>query len=69
MSTERIAHVRSASIVSSNSDISQSHSLDGYHRNIYEDKLVQMENVIEIIKNQGFLPVDLIPQEVSWFYK
>lgn len=59
------AHLRSSSIFS-NSDFANA---DGYSTNVFEGKAAQMAEVAGIIAQQGFLPAELIQNEVAWFYK
>lgn len=42
---------------------------DGYSDNRYERKTEQMAEVVQYISEKGFLPQDLIENEVAWFYK
>ena len=44
-------------------------SLVGYSSNIFEGKPEQMKQVANYISSKGFLPNELIEQEVTWFYK
>lgn len=44
-------------------------SVDGYSKNVFDGKASQIANVARIIDQQGFIPKDLIQNEVSWFYK
>ena len=44
-------------------------SLDGYSSNIFEGKPEQMKQVADFISSKGFLPIELIENEVAWFYK
>ena len=41
----------------------------GYSENLFEDKVNQMTRVVGYISNKGFLPAELIENEVTWFYK
>lgn len=40
----------------------------GYADNRYDDKPEQMLKVCDYIENQGFIPKDLVRNEVAWFY-
>lgn len=42
---------------------------EGYSENEFEGKLEQMEQVVKYITEKGFLPDNLIENEVTWFYK
>ena len=44
-------------------------SIDGYSSNIFDGKPEQMTQVANFISSKGFLPFDLIENEVAWFYK
>jgi hypothetical protein len=44
-------------------------SIDGYSSNIFEGKPEQMKQVASFISSKGFLPTELIENEVEWFYK
>lgn len=44
-------------------------SIDGYSSNIFEGKPEQMTQVAGFISSKGFLPNELIENEVAWFYK
>jgi len=44
-------------------------SLDGYSSNIFEGKPEQMKQVADFISSKGFLPIELIENEIAWFYK
>lgn len=44
-------------------------SIDGYSSNIFEGKPEQMKQVADYISSKGFLPIELIENEVAWFYK
>ena len=44
-------------------------SIDGYSSNIFEGKPEQMKQVADYISSKGFLPTELIENEVAWFYK
>lgn len=59
------AHLRSSSIFS-NSDFVYT---DDYSANVFEGKAAQMAEVADIIAQLGFLPAELIQNEVAWFYK
>lgn len=41
----------------------------GYAANVYEDKESQMLKVCENLEQIGFLPKELVKNEVSWFYR
>jgi hypothetical protein len=58
-------HGRSASIFSNN----EATRSDGYSINIFSDKTKQMTEVVRLIQNHGFIPVELVQDEVKWFYK
>lgn len=40
----------------------------GYNANIFSGKKEQMVQVGEYLNNSGFLPKELVQNEVSWFY-
>jgi glutamate dehydrogenase len=40
----------------------------GYASNVFAGKAEQMKRVSEYVKEKGFVPKDLIENEVSWFY-
>lgn len=40
----------------------------GYNSTIFSGKQEQLEQVVEYVKSKGFLPSDLVYNEVSWFY-
>lgn len=40
----------------------------GYRDTVYADKDVQCLKVIENLKSKGFIPADLVDNEVNWFY-
>lgn len=42
---------------------------EGYSENMFEGKADQMEKVVKYIAEKGFLPENLIENEVTWFYK
>lgn len=42
---------------------------DGYSDNQFEYKTEQMNDVVRYIAEKGFLPQELIQNEVAWFYK
>lgn len=42
---------------------------DGYSDNQFSQKQEQMNEVVDYIAKKGFLPQDLIQNEVAWFYK
>lgn len=44
-------------------------SIDGYSSNIFDGKPEQMQQVADFISSKGFLPLELIENEVNWFYK
>lgn len=44
-------------------------SIDGYSSNVFDGKPVQMNQVADFISSKGFLPKELIENEVAWFYK
>lgn len=50
-------------------DLNKKLSMDGYCSNIFEGKPEQMKQVAEFIIEKGFLPPELIDNEVVWFYK
>lgn len=41
----------------------------GYQRTVFPGKQEQLTKVIESITAKGFIPKDLVPAEVAWFYK
>ncbi|CCH58919.1 hypothetical protein TBLA_0B00760 [Henningerozyma blattae CBS 6284] len=43
-------------------------SMSDYHAFEFPGKTLQKENVIDILDRQGFIPDDLIENEVEWFY-
>ncbi|KAJ3158757.1 NAD-dependent glutamate dehydrogenase [Irineochytrium annulatum] len=43
-------------------------AVDGYTDNVFAGKSEQMEKVSLHIEEKGFIPKDLVPNEVSWFY-
>lgn len=46
----------------------QPHGEHGYQRTVFPGKADQMERVIAQLGSMGFMPKDLIPNEVQWFY-
>jgi glutamate dehydrogenase len=40
----------------------------GYNANVFAGKNDQMVQVGEYLENSGFLPKELVQNEVSWFY-
>ena len=42
---------------------------NGYADNRFEGKMEQMKQVCQKLKGNGFIPQDLIENEVTWFYK
>lgn len=40
----------------------------GYNANVFAGKNDQMVQVGEYLNNSGFLPKELVQNEVSWFY-
>jgi glutamate dehydrogenase len=45
------------------------HNESGYVANVFADKENQMHKVCEHLDNVGFLPKELVKNEVAWFYK
>jgi len=43
-------------------------SITGYHQHQFVAKVQQMQQVAENIKSKGFIPPELVNNEVSWFY-
>lgn len=43
-------------------------SMSDYHANAFPGKDAQREQVVDLLDQQGFIPDDLIEQEVEWFY-
>jgi len=43
--------------------------LSGYNDNVFSGKQEQTIKVAEYIASKGFIPHDLVQNEVSWFYK
>lgn len=41
----------------------------GYATNVFAEKEEQMVQVCENLENLGFLPKELVKNEVTWFYK
>lgn len=41
----------------------------GYAANMFSGKSAQMQQVCEKLKEKGFIPPQLIENEVIWFYK
>lgn len=41
----------------------------GYNANVFPEKESQMVKVISLIEQTGFMPKELVQNEVSWFYK
>lgn len=41
----------------------------GYATNVFAEKNEQMVQVCENLENLGFLPKELVKNEVTWFYK
>jgi glutamate dehydrogenase len=48
----------------------KSHTIvdSGYNDNVFAGKNDQMVQVGEYLENSGFLPKELVQNEVSWFY-
>lgn len=42
---------------------------NGYADNRFDGKLEQMKQVCQKLKGNGFIPQELIENEVTWFYK
>jgi glutamate dehydrogenase len=40
----------------------------GYKGHVYPEKITQMAQVTKFVEEQGFIPKELIENEVSWFY-
>lgn len=40
----------------------------GYNANVFPGKNEQMVQVCEYLENSGFIPKDLVQNEVGWFY-
>ncbi|KAG0665323.1 NAD-dependent glutamate dehydrogenase [Maudiozyma exigua] len=43
-------------------------SMSDYHASAFPGKDAQREQVVDLLDQQGFIPDDLIEQEVEWFY-
>lgn len=43
-------------------------NVSGYTANVFPGKQEQMVSVCEYLSGVGFLPKDLVQNEVSWFY-
>jgi glutamate dehydrogenase len=43
-------------------------SITGYHQHQFVQKVQQMQKVAENIQSKGFIPPELVNNEVSWFY-
>jgi glutamate dehydrogenase len=43
-------------------------NVSGYNSNVFPGKEEQMVSVCEFLSGIGFLPKDLVQNEVSWFY-
>lgn len=41
----------------------------GYNTNVYAEKNDQMVKVGEYLEKSGFIPKELVQNEVSWFYR
>lgn len=41
----------------------------GYNTNVYAEKNDQMVKVGEYLDKTGFIPKELVQNEVSWFYR
>jgi glutamate dehydrogenase len=41
----------------------------GYKTNVYEEKNEQMLKVCAYLEQLGFLPKELVKNEVNWFYR
>lgn len=41
----------------------------GYAANVFADKEKQMIQVSDYLENTGFLPKELVKNEVQWFYR
>lgn len=51
--------------------IAKSHTIenvDGYNANIFPGKNEQMVQVCQYLEKSGFIPQELVQNEVSWFY-
>lgn len=40
----------------------------GYHSNTFSGKKEQLEKVCEFVREKGFIPANLVQNEVNWFY-
>lgn len=43
-------------------------NVSGYNANVFPGKEEQMVSVCDYLSGVGFLPKDLVQNEVSWFY-
>lgn len=41
---------------------------DGYNVNVFKGKQEQTVKVVEFLESKGFIPKELVQNEVSWFY-
>ncbi|RKP04338.1 hypothetical protein CXG81DRAFT_23112 [Caulochytrium protostelioides] len=46
----------------------QQQQLDGYSANRFAGKQAQMMTVVQLVKERGFIPPELVENEVAWFY-
>lgn len=60
-----------ASPVTYSSTPDKTHTVDdgyGYRANVFPDKEKQMTKACSYIEKTGFIPKNLVKNEVSWFY-
>ncbi len=41
---------------------------DGYNDTVYAEKDEQLKKVVALVREKGFVPAELVQNEVSWFY-
>jgi glutamate dehydrogenase len=41
---------------------------DGYSSNVFSGKSEQLQRVVAYVEEKGFIPRELVQNEVSWFY-
>jgi hypothetical protein len=41
---------------------------DGYSSNVFTEKAEQLQRVVAYVEDKGFIPRELVQNEVSWFY-
>ena len=42
---------------------------NGYNETVFTGKDEQLQNVVEYVMSKGFIPNDLVQNEVNWFYR